>query len=119
MQEDQQKMIAVRYWPLLLQIVGGTTPVASLVNWVDGEATYIYGGCVFALASRTNITSLKDLVDMKVNKDHIQSSGHACEFALLSTACARFESLHCLQICVILPSSTVLYPTCLLISLGS
>lgn len=49
-----------------MQVVTGISPVASLVNWVGGEVTYVYGGCVYALASRTNITSLKDLVDTKV-----------------------------------------------------
>ncbi len=49
-----------------LQIVTGIAPVASLVNWVGGEVTYVYGGCVFALANRVDISSLKDLVNMKV-----------------------------------------------------
>ncbi|KAL0044703.1 hypothetical protein WJX82_006155 [Trebouxia sp. C0006] len=49
-----------------IQVVTGISPVASLVNWVGGEVTYVYGGCVYALASRTNITSLRDLVDTKI-----------------------------------------------------
>jgi len=49
-----------------MQVVTGIAPVASLVNWVGGEVTYVYGGCVYVLANRTNITSLRDLVDTKV-----------------------------------------------------
>ena len=49
-----------------MQVVTGIAPVASLVNWVGGEVTHVYGGCVYVLANRTNITSLRDLVDMKV-----------------------------------------------------
>lgn len=54
--------------PLFLQVTNGIAPVASLVNWVGGEMTYVYGGCIYVLANRTNITSLKDLVNMKVRK---------------------------------------------------
>ncbi|DBA66841.1 TPA: hypothetical protein ACH3X2_001975 [Trebouxia sp. C0005] len=49
-----------------MQVAAGIAPVASLVNWVGGEMTYVYGGCVYVLANRTNITSLRDLVDMKI-----------------------------------------------------
>ena len=49
-----------------LQLHSGIAPVAALVNTVAGEETHIVGGCVYALADRANITSLRDLVDMKV-----------------------------------------------------
>ena len=49
-----------------VQLSSGISPVASLVNSVGGKDTYVVGGCMFALANRTNITSLQDLVDMKV-----------------------------------------------------
>lgn len=49
-----------------VQLQSGIAPVASLVNIVGGVETDVAGGCMFALANRTNITSLKDIVDVKV-----------------------------------------------------
>lgn len=49
-----------------MQLNTQVAPIAALVNRVGGEDTHIVGGCLFALANRTNITSLRDCVDMKV-----------------------------------------------------
>lgn len=49
-----------------MQLNTDIAPVAALVNVVDGMVTTIVGGCIFALADRANITSLRDLVNMKV-----------------------------------------------------
>lgn len=49
-----------------MQLNTDIAPVAALVNLVDGMRTTIVGGCIFALADRKNITSLRDLVNMKV-----------------------------------------------------
>ena len=48
------------------QIVSGIAPVASLVNWVGGEETTVYGGWLFVLSNRTDITSLKQLANASV-----------------------------------------------------
>lgn len=49
------------------QIVSGISPVASLVNWVGGKETSVYGGCIFVRSNRTDITSLKQLVNASVS----------------------------------------------------
>lgn len=49
-----------------MQLNTPIAPVATLANLVGGEETHVVGGCLFALANRTNITSLRDCVDMKV-----------------------------------------------------
>ncbi|KAL3158748.1 hypothetical protein ABBQ32_011476 [Trebouxia sp. C0010 RCD-2024] len=50
-----------------VQLESGITPIASLVNIVGGVEVDVAGACMFALANRTNVTSLRDIVNMKIS----------------------------------------------------
>lgn len=78
---------------VLKQIITGISPVASLVNWVKGRETSVYGGCVFVRSDRTDITSLKHLTNASVSN----ITQVTCAVCLVCSCCLTINRLVILQ----------------------